>query len=119
LSREVPRIRLPLPDVLGQGRDRPLAPAVGNDPLADVFADGPVEIDQRRVDGGEGLRSGSVDEAQHPIEVGWRRRLGQALLFALLWRLAHAVSLERLTERAQDATPQAEDRKILAFPLAA
>jgi hypothetical protein len=91
-GREPPRVRLPLPDVIGELRDGPLSPAIGRDPSADVLADLPVEVDQCLVDGGDGPRPGGVDQPQDFVKfrlggnVG--RRSDERPLLALLGFLA-------------------------------
>jgi hypothetical protein len=80
-----------------QGSDGALPPAVGGNPPADVLAERPVEVDQRRVDGGKGAHPGGIDEPKDLVDVGLRRRNrrgspGPALRSTFLRGLAHAVS---------------------------
>ena len=74
-----------------QGFDGSLAPAVFCDLPRDILADGPVEVDQCGVDGGQRPRSRGLDQAQDLVKVGLGRlhcaRLrGQVLPFGLLRR---------------------------------
>ena len=66
---------------------------------ADVLADAPVKLDQRRVDRGDGACPRGVDQPKDFVEVGWRRWIrghlpGKSLFSALLGCVAHAGSLE-------------------------
>ena len=65
-------------EVFGQGPDGPLPPGRSGDLVADVFAELPVEVDEGRVDGGQGPRLRGVDQGQHLVELGLRRRRGFA-----------------------------------------
>jgi len=70
--REASSTRLTLLDVLGKGSDSTFTPALGCDLVTDVLADLPIEVDQDRVDGGEGPRPGGFDEAHYFLEVRLR-----------------------------------------------
>jgi len=67
-------------DVLGEGHDSPLAPVLGRDLVTDRLANLPIEVDQDRVNGGDGPRPGGVKEAQHLLEVRlrWLIRTGSS-----------------------------------------
>ena len=74
-SRRTPPAWLALTDVFGKGLDGSLPPTVGGDALADMLADLPVEVDERRVHGDEGSRSRLGNEAEHDVNCGARDRL--------------------------------------------
>ena len=85
-------------DVGGQLLDHAFAPGRRFNLAADVLADAPVKLDQRRVDGSNGARPCGVDQPKDFVEVGWRRWIrdglpGNALFRALLGCFAHAGSL--------------------------
>ncbi len=60
-------------DVDRQLLDHAFAPGRRFNLAADVLADAPVKLDQRRVDGGDGACPCGVDQPKDFIEVGWRR----------------------------------------------
>ena len=76
-------------DVGGQLFDHAFAPGRRFNLAADVLADAPVKLDQRRVDGGDGPRPRGVDQPKDFVEVGLRRGIrgdlpGKALFRVLL-----------------------------------
>ena len=93
-------------NVIGEGADRALAPARGGDLPADVLAELPVEVDQRRVGGGNRLGPCGLDEGQNFVELGLRRRCRAAFLDGggfrgrLPGHLAHAGSSDWASKAA-------------------
>src|SRR5436305_4610963 len=63
-------------DVARQRLDHAFAPGCGLELARDVFTDPPVEVDERRVDGGQGPAAAGLDHLHdlgRPVPRVWRR----------------------------------------------